>query len=101
MDVLCLDASKRFAAVFSASAPEDAPLADGYGRVTIRAASQMCWTSVETIELWIMTGLWPLPCAVRRQTCFFNRSDVDCWVATGQWPGEPHFQRQHADDRVE
>ena len=92
VELLGLDASRRFAAAFSRSTSEDAALADGLDLVTIRAASQMCSASLETVELWMRTGLWPLPCAACRNTWFFHRSDVQGGLATGEWAGGTHFR---------
>lgn len=99
MDVLCLDTSARLTADFSRTSLDnpDLRLEDGLEFVTIRAASRMCSASQKTIDLWVRTGLWPLPCVACRNTCFFRRSDVEGWLATGTWPGGAHFQHQRGD----
>lgn len=99
MDLLCLDASKRFAAAFSRSTREDAALADGLNLVTIRAVSQKCSASLETRALWRRTGLWALARADSGDARDCRRSGMEGWLATGAWPGSADVQYQRAEQR--
>lgn len=63
IDLLCLDASKRFAAAFSPSTREDETLAYGLNPVAMRAGSPMCSVTPETVALWGEpdSGRFPAP----------------------------------------
>jgi hypothetical protein len=99
MSVQRLEAPDRLAATFVRSSPEDAVRGDSVDRVTIIGAARMCAVRAGTVHQWVITGLWPLPCAVWRRTYFFERSDVEQWMANGVWPDGAHFRRQRAAGR--
>lgn len=99
MGISCLEAANQLAATFARSSPEDAVHGDLMERVTIIDAARMCAVRMETVHHWVITGLWPLPCAVCRRTYLFERSDVKRWLASGAWPDDAHFRRQRADGR--
>jgi hypothetical protein len=50
--------------------------------------------------MWVETGAWPLPEAVRAMTLYFMMSDLECWLESGTWPDHVHF-RVAADQRFD
>jgi hypothetical protein len=52
--------------------------------MTDRVAAQICGVSVRMIRLWVETGAWPLPDAVRATPLYFGVSDVKCWLGTAR-----------------
>jgi hypothetical protein len=68
--------------------------ADRPGLITDRVAAKICRVGPRMIGLWIETGAWPLPHAVRATTLYFRASDVECWLTTGTWPARRPVPRQ-------
>ncbi len=77
MVLLCLDASKRFAAVLSQSMLEDSTIGDGLEFARNLGASQACLARQETDDPGAGVERGPLPFAAGRNTCSFCRSDVE------------------------
>src|SRR5690348_8373697 len=57
-----------------------------------RSAAQICGVSVRMVRMWVETGAWPLPEAVRAMTLYFMMSDLECWLESGTWPDHVHFR---------
>lgn len=62
------------------------------GLVTVRTAATLSRVSQGMLRLWVETGAWPLPRAIRATTLYFARSDVEGWLRSGTWPDEARFQ---------
>jgi hypothetical protein len=60
--------------------------------MTDRVAAQICCVNLKMIELWIKTGVWPLPAVVRATTLYFKSLDVECWLNSGKWPSCARFR---------